>query len=105
MELAKECAEFIGYRCADKKNKKTTMAGKLMATNFYHEQLVRLSTPLGSPLVASVKRGVKGADVKKGTEQRVRKPLTWELTIMHEIVPFRKAGGRVVWTGLALSSF
>ena len=55
MELAKECAEFIGYRCADKKNKKTTMAGKLMATNFYHEQLVRLSTPLGSPLVASVK--------------------------------------------------
>ena len=62
--------------------------------------------PLGNPLVESVKQGSKRARVEKGTQQRVRRPLTWGiLTRMQESVPCWGVGGRVVWIGLALSYF
>ena len=95
MELVVELAEFIGYCCAEKGNKKTTIAGKLVAINFYHEQFVGLSMPLGIPLIESVKQGTKRAHVEKGTQQRVRRPLTWGiLTRMPESVPYWGVGGR-----------
>lgn len=106
MELVAELTEFMGYCCAEKGNKETTIAGKLVAINFYHEQFVGLSLPLGNPLIRSVKQGIKRAHVEKGSQQRVRRPLTWGiLTRMQESVPSWGVGGRVVWIGLALSYF
>ena len=106
MELAAELAEFMGYFCAGKGNKDTTIAGKLVAISFYHEQFVGLSMPLGNPLIISVKQGINRAHVEKGTQQRVRTPLTWGiLTRIQDSVPSWKVGGRVTWIGLALSYF
>ena len=34
VELVAELAEFMGYCCAEKRNKETTIAGKLVAINF-----------------------------------------------------------------------
>ena len=106
IELAVELAEFMGYCWADKGNKETTISGKLVAINLYHEQFVGLSMPLGNPLIRSVKQGNKRAHVEKGTEQRMRRPLTWGmLTRMQESVPSWGVGGRVMSIGLALSYF
>ena len=62
MKLVAELAEFMGYCCAEKGNK-MTIAGKLVAIIFYHEQFVGLSLPLGNPLIKSVKPGIKRARV------------------------------------------
>ena len=53
MELAAELAEFMGHCCAEKGNKGTTIADKLVATIFYHAPFIGLSTPLGKPLIRS----------------------------------------------------
>ena len=88
-------AEFMGYCCPEKGNKETTITGKLVAINFYHEQFVGLSLPLGSPLIKSVKQGIKRARIEKGTQLRVRKPLTWGILRTDE-----NAGERpILWGG------
>ena len=56
MELVAEVAESMGYCCAEKGNKETTIAGKLVVINFYHEQFMGLSLPFGNPLIKSVKQ-------------------------------------------------
>ena len=87
-ELAAELAELMGYYRAEKVNKETTIAGELVATIFYHEQFMRMLTPLGIPLIRSAKQGIKRAHVEKGTQQRVRRPFTWVmLTRMQESAP------------------
>ena len=55
MELVAELAEFMGYCCPDKGNKKATIAGKSVAISVYHELFVGLSLPLRNPLIKSVK--------------------------------------------------
>ena len=67
MEFVVELAEFMGYCCTEKVNKETTIAGKLVAINFYLDLFVGLSLPLGNPLSKSVKQGIKRAHVQKGT--------------------------------------
>ena len=59
MELVAELAEFMGYCCAEKGNKETTIAGKLVAINFY--ELVGLSLPLGNPLINQRNKNQEGA--------------------------------------------
>ena len=39
-ELVEELTGFMAYFCAERKNKEATVAGKLVAANFYHEQWV-----------------------------------------------------------------
>ena len=105
-ELEAELTELMTYCCARKGTKELTIAGKSVAVQFYHEQFVGLSLPLGNPLIRSVKQGIKRAHVEKGTQQRVRRPLTrGMLTNMQESIPSWGVGGRVVWVGLALSYF
>ena len=61
------------YCCAREENTDSTIAGKLVAVQFYHEEFVGLSLPLGNPLIRSVQQGIKRAHVEKCTEQRVRR--------------------------------
>ena len=56
MGEAELAAEFMGYCCARKWNKESTIAGKLVAVQFYHERFVGLSLPLGNPLIRSVNK-------------------------------------------------
>ena len=61
-ELAAEVTGVMGYCCASKGNKESTIAGKLVAVQLYHEQFVGLSFPLGKPLIRPVKaRNQEGA--------------------------------------------
>ena len=39
-EMAEELTDFMAYCCAERKNKESTVAGKLVAANLYHEQRV-----------------------------------------------------------------
>ena len=104
MELVGEWVEFMGYSCAEKGNKESSIVGKLVVINFYHEQFVGLSVPMGYPLIRSVSQGIKRAHVETGSQQRVRRPLTRRM--------FRGMQGsiaswvdreRVLWIGLPLS--
>ena len=57
----------MGYCCAGKGNKESTVVGRLMAINFYHEQCLGLSLPISNPLHRSVRQGIKRAHVKIGS--------------------------------------
>ena len=92
MEFVVELAEFMGYCGAEKVNKETTFAGELVVINLYLELFVGLSLPRGNPLSKSVRQGIKRAHVEKGTQQRVRRPLTWGYTDEH-------AGERLILGG------
>ena len=96
----------MGYCCAGKGNKESTIVGKLVAINFYHEQLLGLSVHMSNPLIRSVRQGIKRAHVGMGSQQKVRRPLTWGmLTEMQESVQAWGVGRRVLWIGLALTYF
>ena len=108
MELARELVEFMGYcfACAGKGNKESTIVGKLVAINFYHEQFLGLSVPMSNPLIRSVRQGIKRGHVEMGSQQKMRRPLTWGmLTEMQESVQAWGVGGRMLWIGLALTYF
>ena len=46
MELVGDLVEFMGYSCAGKGNKESTIVHKLVAISFYHEQLLGPSVPM-----------------------------------------------------------
>ena len=78
--------------------------GKLVAVNFYHQQFQNMSLPLSNPYIKGVAQGIKKGHVEKGTQARVRRPLTWGmLSSMQQSVGGEGAGGRVLWIGLALT--
>ena len=96
----------MGYCCAGKGKKESTIVGKLVAINLYHEQFWRVSVPMSNPLIRSVRHGVKRAHVGMGSQQKVRRSLTWGmLTDMQESVQAWGVCGRVLWIGLALTYF
>ena len=82
-----------------------------MAINLYYEQFLGLSVPMSNPLIRSVRQSVKRAHVEMGSQQKVRRSLTWGmLKEMQESVPaWRGRGkgvaGRVLLIGLALSCY
>ena len=75
-----------------------------MAVNFFHEQWMGKTLPLNHFRIKAVKEGIKRAHVEGGTQQRMRRPLSWEmLKEMEEAAKEWGMGGRVVWIGLALT--
>ena len=59
----------------------------MVAIIFFHEQFVVLSMPLDNPLIRSGRQGIKRAHVEEGSQERVKRPLTWGmLTGMQENV-------------------
>ena len=65
---------------------------------------------MGTPLplnyfrIKGIKEGIKRAHVEEGTQQRMRRPLSWEmLKEMEEAAKEWGVGGRVAWIGLALT--
>lgn len=104
MDLVAALEEFVA-RCAEKENTETPIASKLGMIYIYHEHFVRLSMPLGNPLIESAKQGINKAHVDKGTQQTATRSLPWSiLTRMQDGVPSCGAGGRVVSAGLSLFS-
>ena len=103
MELVGELVEFMGYCCTGKTNEESTIVGKLVVINFYHEEFLGLSVPMSNPLIRSVRQGIKRAHVEMSRQQRVRRPLTrGMLTGMQGRVQAWGVGGRVLRIGLAL---
>ena len=67
-ELVEKLAEFMAYCCAERKNKEATVAGKLVAANFYHEQWVGSSLLLQHFRIKAVRKGIKRAHVEAGKQ-------------------------------------
>ena len=87
-----------------KRNKDGTVAGKLVAVNFYHEQSVGLSLPVNHVRVRAVRQGIERALVESGSQQRLRRPLTWRMLAgMERGSQEWGMGSRVMWIGLALT--
>ena len=100
----RKLAEYMAYCCAVRGNRETTVAGKLVAVNFFHEQWVGRSLPLKHFRIKAVKEGIKRSHVEGGYQQRVRRPLTWEMVKgMEEVAQSWGVGGRIAWIGLALT--
>lgn len=55
----------MGYCCAGKYNKKSTIVGKSVAINCYHQQFLGLPVPLGNPLIRSARQGIKRVHVEE----------------------------------------
>ena len=72
-ELAAESTEFMGYCCAKQENEGLTIAGKLVAVQFYHEQFVGQSLPIGNSLIRFLNPGIKKAHEEKGTDAESEK--------------------------------
>ena len=53
-------------------------SGQKVAVNF-HEQWMGKSLPLNHFRIKAVKEGIKRAHVEGGTQQRMRRPLSWEM--------------------------
>ena len=97
-------AEFMSYSCAEKQEKEATVAEKLEAVNFYHEQGVGLSLPVQHVRIKAARKGIKTAHMEAGNQTRVRRPLTWEMIrVMDESIGEWGVRGRITWIGLALS--
>ena len=102
-ELAAELTEFMAYFCARKGNKESTIAGKLVAVQFYHEQVVGLSLSLGNQIGKTMnqegtRREGCGAEIEQPTEVGYADENAREHSLLG-------VGGTVVWIGLALSYF
>ena len=67
------------YCSPERKDNDSTVAGKLVAVNVYHEQWVGLSLPPQHFRIKAVKKGIEKAHVEAGNQTRVRRPLTWEM--------------------------
>ena len=75
--MVKEVAQYMAFCCAVENNKEATVAGKLVAVNFYHEQWLELPLSISHVSVKAVRQGIKRAHVESGSQQGVRRPLTW----------------------------
>ena len=51
MELVGKLVEFMGYCCAGKGNKESSIVGKLVAISVYHKQLLGPSVSMSNPLI------------------------------------------------------
>ena len=77
LEVVDELAEYMAYCYTARGNRETTIEDKLVAVNFFHEYWMGRSLPLDHFRIKVVKEGIKRAHVEKGTQQRVREPLSW----------------------------
>ena len=75
-ELVEELTEFMAYCCAERKNKETTVAEKLIAVNVSHEKWVGLFLPLQHFRIKAVRKGIKRVHLEAGNQTRVRRPVT-----------------------------
>ena len=92
------------YCYAVRGNRESTLAGKLVAVNFFHEQWMGKSLPLNHFRIKTDREGIKRAHVEGGTQLRMRRPLSWEmLKEMEEATKEWGVGARVAWIGLPLT--
>ena len=104
LEVVDDLVKYVAYCCAVRGNRESTVAGKLVAVNFFHQQWMGRSLPLNHSRIKAVKEGIKRAHVEGGTQQRVRRPLSWEiLKGMEGAVKEWGVGEIVAWIGLALT--
>ena len=59
--MIEELVQYMAFCCALKRNIEATVAGKLVAVNFYHEQWAGLQLPISHGRVKAVRQGVKRA--------------------------------------------
>ena len=94
----------MAYCYAEWGNRESTVAGKLVAFDFVHEQWIRKSLPRNHFRIKAVREGIQRAYVERGSQQRMRRPLSWEmLKEMEEAAKEWRVGGRVAWIGLDLT--
>ena len=60
-----ELAEYMAYCCAVRGNRESTVAGKLVEVNLFHEQWMGKSLPLNHFRIKVVKEGIKRAHVEE----------------------------------------
>ena len=60
MSSMDEPAEHMAYCCAARGNRESTVAGKLVAVNFFHEQWMGKSLPLNHFRIKAVRKRSKG---------------------------------------------
>ena len=103
MELVDELTVFMAYCCAVRGNKEGSIMGKRQAVNFYHEQWMSLSLPLGHIRVKAGRQGIKRIHVEDGNQPKSRRPFTWEMVKgLEGCAVYWGIGRRVVWMDLVL---
>ena len=65
LDVVDELAEYMTYCCAVRGNWESTVAGKLVAVKFFHEQRMGRSLPLNHLRIKAVKEGIKGLTWKE----------------------------------------
>ena len=65
LEVVDELAEYVAYCCAVRGNRESTVVGKLVAVNFFHEQWMGKSLPRNHFRIKAVKEGINRAPVEE----------------------------------------
>ena len=88
-----------------RKNKMSTVAGKLVAVQYFHRR-AGIELPMRNPYLLQVKSGLARESAIHGEARRTRRPVSWVL-LNHGIGLASEwgEGGRVLWLTLAVSYF
>lgn len=104
-EAAKEIAQFLAFLFFTRKNKMSSVAGKLASVQYFHRR-VGAELSLKHFCVQQVKSGLARESALHGGPSRIRRPVSWVM-LKQGIgdVPAWGKGGRVLWLTLAVTHF
>ena len=95
--VAVEIAKFMAYLFFARKNKMSTVAGKLVAVQYFHRR-AGIELPMKNPYLLQVKSGLARESSIHGEATKTRRPVSWVL-LKHGIGLASEwgEGGRVLW--------
>ena len=103
--VAEEIAQFMAFCYFARQNKMATVAGKLVAVQYFHRR-VGVELPLKHFFVRQVRTGLARESTLHGRPSRVRRPISWEM-LKHGIGTVSEwgEGGKILWLTLSVSYF
>lgn len=103
--VADEIAKFMAYLFFARKNKMSTVAGKLVAIQYFHRK-AGIELPMKDSYLRQVKSGLARESAIHGGMPRIRRPVSWVM-IKHGIGLAAEwgEGGKILWLTLAASYF
>ena len=101
----RDCRKKVAYLFFARKNKMYTVAGELVAVQYFHRR-AGIERPMRNPYLLQVKSGLARESAIHGEATRTRRPVSWVL-LKHGIGLASEwgEGGRVLWLTLAVSYF
>lgn len=105
-DMSSQLVEYIAYTFAVSGLQQATIAGHLSAVKFFHRLSGAAELDTQHPLVRCALRGAARGHADVGTQQRLRRPVSWGILKKGcAFIPQWGVGGRVLFLALGASFF